>query len=248
MTIQCKVKSVDAIAPHTYRVVLSPSQPVKFLAGQYVMVCLSDEDKRPFSIASQPSDTYIELHIGAAEANPWALQVVELAQQQLADNGEMTILAPQGDAYLREESESPLLLVAGGTGFTYVRSILKHYLESVDKADKSSTRPVFVYWGGRDIEQLYADAEMKALAEQYSSLTYVPVVENAPDTESNNHIAWQGKEGNVLDAVAEDFISLEAYDIYICGRFEMAGAARERFCEEKGAHRERMYADAFAFI
>ncbi|WP_087024684.1 NAD(P)H-flavin reductase [Thaumasiovibrio subtropicus] len=235
MTIQCKVKSVDTLAAHTYRVVLTPVEPVDFKAGQYVMVCVADDDKRPFSIASQPSEQDLEFHIGAAEANPWALQVVDLAKQCLADGGEMTLTPPQGDAFLREESEHPLLLVAGGTGFTYVRSILRHFLENAPR------RPVFVYWGGRDLAQLYADDEMHTLASVHDKVTYVPVVENAD-------AGWQGKVGNVLDAVCEDFVSLEAYDIYLCGRFEMAGAARERFSTEKGAHRERMYADAFAFI
>ncbi len=103
------------------------------------------------------------------------------------------------------------------------------------------SQPIFVYWGGRDACQLYAHDELQALAEQYSNLTYVPVVETAS-------VDWQGKVGNVLEAVNNDFISLSAYDIYLCGRFEMAGAAREQFTAEKGAERDRMFADAFAFI
>lgn len=67
------------------------------------------------------------------------------------------------------------------------------------------------------------------------------MVETAPSD-------WQGKIGNVLDAVEQDFVSLSDYDIYICGRFEMAGAARERFTNGKGAIRERIFADAFSFI
>ena len=89
--------------------------------------------------------------------------------------------------------------------------------------------------------QLYAHDELQVLAQQHPNLTYVPVVETAPE-------GWQGKTGNVLEAVSDDFISLSSYDIYLCGRFEMAGAARELFTAEKGAERERMFADAFAFI
>ena len=32
------------------------------------------------------------------------------------------------------------------------------------------------------------------------------------------------------------------------GRFEMAGAAREQFTQNKGANSDRMFADAYAFI
>nr|WP_086939250.1 NAD(P)H-flavin reductase [Thaumasiovibrio occultus] len=235
MTIQCKVKSVAAVAPFTYRVVLTPPTPIEFKAGQYLQVCLSDDDKRPFSIANPPGDAEIELHIGAAEENPWALQVVERAKACLESGETMTILPPQGDAHWRGNQQRPLLLIAGGTGFTYVRSILLAALEH------GQHQPVFVYWGARDREQLYAHQAMLDLASDYPQLNYVAAVE-LPTAE------WEGKAGNILDAVAEDFVSLDAYDIYICGRFEMAGAARERFCAEKGAHRDHMYADAFAFI
>lgn len=136
---------------------------------------------------------------------------------------------------MREDSDKPLLLIAGGTGFSYVRSILDNCL------GRGINQPIFVYWGGRDECQLYANDELKALADKHSNLTYVPVVESAPE-------GWQGKTGNVLEAVSDDFVCLSAYDIYICGRFEMAGAAREQFSAEKGAERERMFADAFSFI
>ncbi len=69
----------------------------------------------------------------------------------------------------------------------------------------------------------------------------MPVVEDAPQD-------WQGKRGNVLNAISEDFESLANYDIYIAGRFEMAGAAREQFTQNKQARSDRMFADAYAFI
>ena len=44
-----------------------------------------------------------------------------------------------------------------------------------------------------------------------------------------------------------DIISLEPYDIYMAGRFDMIGIVRDDFINH-GATRENMYADAFAFI
>lgn len=51
---------------------------------------------------------------------------------------------------------------------------------------------------------------------------------------------WQGRSGTVLMAVMQDYGSLEPYDIYIAGRFEMAKIARERFCAERSAVVERI--------
>ena len=236
MSIKCEVKSVTALACNTYRILLTPTQPVAFKAGQYLLAVMGEKDKRPFSIASSPCrGGELELHIGAAEHNPYAMEVVETMKAALASGDTVEVEAPHGEAWVRDDSDKPLLLIAGGTGFSYVRSILDNCLS------RGVSQPIFVYWGGRDLCQLYANDELLALAAAHKNLTYVPVVESAPAD-------WQGKVGNVLDAVNSDFISLSAYDIYICGRFEMAGAAREQFSAEKGADRERMFADAFSFI
>ncbi|KGY10897.1 FMN reductase [Vibrio tubiashii] len=237
MTIQCKVKSIQPLACNTYQILLHPESPVSFKAGQYLMVVMGEKDKRPFSIASSPCrhDGELELHIGAAEQNAYAHEVVEAMKTALEQNGEITIDAPHGDAWIKEESESPILLIAGGTGFSYVRSILDHCIA------QNKTNPIYLYWGGRDERQLYARQELEQIAADNHNVTFVPVVEDATDE-------WQGKVGNVLQAVEQDFSSLAEYDIYIAGRFEMAGAAREQFTLNKQAQAEKMYADAYAFI
>ena len=48
-------------------------------------------------------------------------------------------------------------------------------------------------------------------------------------------------------AVLDDIVSLDAYDIYIAGPFPMVGVVRDAFLEQ-GAKREQMFADAFAYI
>ena len=237
MTIQCKVKSIQPLACNTYQILLHPESPVSFKAGQYLMVVMGEKDKRPFSIASSPCrhEGELELHIGAAEHNAYAHEVVEAMKNALENDGEITIDAPHGDAWIREQSERPILLIAGGTGFSYVRSILDHCIA------QHKTNPIHLYWGGRDERQLYAQQELKDIASNNSNVHFIPVVEEAPQQ-------WDGKVGNVLQAVEQDFDSLAEYDIYIAGRFEMAGAAREQFTLNKQASSENMFADAYAFI
>ena len=237
MSIQCKVKSIESLAANTYRILLHPEQPVAFKAGQYLMVVMGDKDKRPFSIASSPCrhEGELELHIGAAEQNAYAHEVVEAMKTALADGSSITVDAPHGDAWVKEESERPLLLIAGGTGFSYVRSILDHCVA------QKKANPIYLYWGARDNSQLYAKDELITLSEQYANVHFIPVVEQAPGE-------WDGKVGNVLEAVSEDFDVLEDFDIYVAGRFEMAGAAREQFTQNKQARSDRMFADAYAFI
>lgn len=239
MTIQCEVISVSPLTENTYRILLKPMQKISFQAGQYLLAVMDEKDMRPFSIANSPlrdGCKTLELHIGGADKSPYAFEVVEKAQQALEKGISFEIKGPEGVAWFQENSQpTPRILIAGGTGFSYVRSLLEHCLLAEIES------PIFVYWGGREFAQLYDNDEMTALAQKYPNVTYVPVVEH-PDAN------WQGKVGNVLEAVMEDFISLADYDIYLAGRFEMAGAARELFCQERGAERTRLFADAYSFI
>jgi len=233
MTIMsCKVSSVEAITDTVYRVRLQPESPFSFRAGQYLMVVMDERDKRPFSIASVPSEkNYLELHIGASEMNLYAMAVMDrILKEQTID-----VDLPHGDAWLREEGDRPLVLIAGGTGFSYVRSIL------VTELANNPERDISIYWGGRELKHLYDLGELEALSVEHPNLKVIPVVEQVEDD-------WQGRTGNVLSAVMQDFDSLSEHDIYIAGRFEMAKVARERFCAERGALEDRMFGDAFAFI
>jgi len=231
-TLNCKVVSVESITDTVYRVCLQPEGEFSFRAGQYLMVVMGEKDKRPFSIASIPSEKqYIELHIGASEFNLYAMAVMD----RILKEHEVQIDLPHGDAWLRDDSKRPLLLIAGGTGYSYVRSIL------LDALEHSPQREIALYWGGRELSHLYDLNQLEALSIQYPQVRIVPVVEH-PDEE------WQGRSGTVISAVMQDYTSLADQDIYIAGRFEMAKIARERFCAERHADEEHLYGDAFAFL
>ncbi|WP_092878634.1 NAD(P)H-flavin reductase [Izhakiella capsodis] len=233
MTIlSCKVTSVEAIADTVYRVRLVPAADFNFRAGQYLMVVMDERDKRPFSLASTPMEKdIIELHIGASEHNLYAMAVMDRIKQER----KVIVDIPHGNAWLREDSERPLVLIAGGTGFSYVRSILLTALA------QQPNRHIALYWGGREIKHLYDLVELNALAVRHANLNVVPVVEQPQED-------WPGRSGTVLTAVMQDYPSLAGHDIYIAGRFEMAKIARERFCAERDAEGAAIYGDAFAFI
>lgn len=231
-TLSCKVTSVEAITDTVYRVRLIPEADFSFKAGQYLMVVMDERDKRPFSLASTPMEKdIIELHIGASELNLYAMAVMERIQQQR----EITVDIPHGDAWLREENDRPLVLIAGGTGFSYARSILLTALS------QQPDRHIAIYWGGRELKHLYDLEELNALAIKHPNLSVIPVVEQPEE-------GFTCRNGTVLTAVMQDYGSLADHDIYIAGRFEMAKIARERFCAERGAQEARMFGDAFAFI
>ncbi|XTZ38392.1 NAD(P)H-flavin reductase [Salmonella enterica] len=231
-TLSCKVTSVDAITDTVYRVRLVPEASFSFRAGQYLMVVMDERDKRPFSMASTPDQhDFIELHIGASELNLYAMAVMD----RILKDREIVIDIPHGDAWLRDDEDRPMVLIAGGTGFSYARSIL---LTSLAQRPE---REISIYWGGREEKHLYDLAELEALTVKHPNLRVVPVVEQPEE-------GWRGRSGTVLAAVLQDFGSLSGHDIYIAGRFEMAKIARDLFCNERGAREDRLFGDAFAFL
>jgi len=111
------VHSISALTPTVQRVLLLPQAPVEFQAGQYLQIFLSDSDKRPFSIACAPGFTVdgqpaLELQIGGAVSDNYASQ----ALSHLRENPAVLIQVGLGEAYWRQDSERPIILLAGGTG------------------------------------------------------------------------------------------------------------------------------------
>jgi aquacobalamin reductase/NAD(P)H-flavin reductase len=228
--VTCKVTSIEKLNAFLYRIFLMPNKTVDFKAGQYVSVVMGEGDKRHFSIANIPSNELIELHIGATPENQYAMQVVE--KMQSGTNIDVEIA--NGEAYLRGSSKRPLILVAGGTGFSYVKSLLEQIIESEMK------NSVHLYWGVKEYSHFYFEEQAKNWTTEHKNIHFHPVVE-LPE------IDWQGKKGYVHQAVLDEFSNLSEFDIYVVGRFEMAKVAREDFVKQ-GALIEHIYGDAFAFI
>jgi len=228
--IKCQVVSIAPLTSYVYKVLLKPEQAVKFAAGQYLNFILSDTDKRPFSIASSPNNHLIELQIGAFTADSYPMQVIE----HIKNNSEVTVELPLGNAHLREESTKPLLFIAGGTGFSYIKSMFEYL------SQQSSSRKVVVYWGLREPSACYELIESAEIIAKITGSEFHPVVETPHDD-------WQGKVGMVHKVVMNDIKNLADYDIYLAGRFDMVGAVRDDFVA-LGVNKDSMFADAFAYI
>lgn len=228
--IRCQVKQVQALNDAVYHVILTPETPMNHQAGQYLMILMSEEDKRAFSIASPAQSTDIELHIGASVAESYAMQVIE----RLQNESHIDVLAPSGNAQLRHESKRPRLMIAGGTGFSYIHSLLS---EQIRLGQQVKTT---VYWGAKTAKDLYLLEQMQTWAQAHDWLNFIPVVEQADSD-------WTGQQNNVLAQIKADFISVNGYDIYVAGRFAMVGAAREML-REMSLEEAHLYGDALAFI
>lgn len=229
-TVTCSVNSITALTPTVQRVILTPEYPVGFIAGQYLMVHLSDKDKRPFSIANPAYEqSYLELHIGVDPNNTYASQALEFIRTHDA----ITVTAGLGSAHI-QYAQQPAIVVAGGTGFSYAHSIFKQWIH------EHANTEIFLYWGVRHTTDFYFFDELTQLAAQSPNIHFCPVVE-FPNED------WSGRSGWVHQAVLKDFPTLAPYQVYIAGRFEMAKVARDDFLQRDLAQ-SNLFGDAFAFI
>jgi NAD(P)H-flavin reductase len=228
--IQADVKAITPLNHFVSEVILQPESPVDFKAGQYLQVVMSPEDKRPFSIANAPAkNQQLALHIGASEHNPYAMEVM----QQLQSNRRVTIEAGCGDAYYRD-THHPVILLAGGTGYSFTRAILQHITEQPQMPQVS------LFWGAKHLNELYEHDWLIELAEKYQHFSYQPVLES-PDK------GWKFATGLVHEAVLADIPVFTNQRVYVAGRFEMARVVKQQFIA-KGLKQTQLFGDAFAFI
>lgn len=228
--IRCQVESIAPLTETTFRVDMTPDISFDFQAGQYLLVHMGENDARPFSIANPAYDNNrLELHIGAVPGNTFATEVIDRMRQEKA----VYVSGGHGDAYL-QSNDKPLILVAGGTGFSYAYSILKQTLKQYP------SKPVTLYWGAKRAEDIYYLKELTELAIEEHAFTFIPVVET-PTSD------WQGKTGWVHKAVMQDLPDMSGVQVYIAGRFEMAKVARDDFFKQ-GLSTEDLFGDAYAYI
>ena len=210
---------------------LPATERMRFRAGQYIEVILRDGKRRAFSLANAPyDDQYLELHIRHVPGGQFTTQVFgEMKEKAL-----LRIEGPLGSFYLRD-SDRPILLIGGGTGFAPLKSIVGQL-----KA-KGIDKPVTFYWGVRSQADLYMDYLPRDWASRSPLFNYVPVL-SEPKPEDH----WQGRTGWVHQAVLEDISDLAAYDVYLSGPPPMIQAARLAFLE-RGLPGEQMYSDSFEY-
>ncbi|WP_414674358.1 FAD-binding oxidoreductase [Marinobacter sp.] len=176
---QAKVVDVRSISHDVYRVELQlpRRRELSFHAGQYLAVLLPGSDPCYFSIASSPSAELIELHIQATPEWVSAQKVIDA----LTSGEDVTVELPHGRACLAAAPEKPLLLIAAGTGFAQVKSLV-NYLQETDY-----DQPVRFYWGVRRHEDMYLRSLARQWQEDWPPFTFIPVVGDDDDNDWSGH-------------------------------------------------------------
>jgi len=229
----CRVTTCEKLNDDVIHLTLElpKTERLQFLAGQYIDILMKDGKRRSFSLANAPhQDQELELHIRYYKGGLFS----EYAFKDLKNKALLRIEGPLGQFTLHN-SDRPIIMIAGGTGFAPIKSLVEHALEQKD------SRPLHIYWGARTESDLYSDSIAKQWSVNHAHITYSPVL-----SKTDNLDDWKGKTGFVHEAVLEDHADLSEHDIYACGPPPMINAVVETF-PEQGLDRDRLFSDSFEF-
>lgn len=229
--LPCRVQTLEAVAPDVMRIRLRlpAAERLQFLAGQYIDILLKDGTRRSLSMANPPHDDgLLELHL-RNYGGPFSTHVFT----RMKEKDILRFEGPFGSFYLREDSDKPAVLVAGGTGFAPIKAIIEHAIHNKFK------RRIILYRGARRPVDLYLN-DLPESWQREHGVTYIPVLSDVAADE-----VWNGRRGLVHQAVIEDFPDLSGHEVYACGAPAMVEAARRDFCARCGLPEAAFYADAF---
>lgn len=200
---QANVVNVSSISHDVYRVELQlpRRRELSFQAGQYLSINLPDAEPCYFSIASSPSEQNIELHIQASPEWLSAQKVIDA----LTSGETVTLEMPHGKACLACAPEKPLLLVAAGTGFAQMKSLV-NYLRST-----SFSQPVKLFWGVRRHEDMYLRSMARQWEQDWPVFTFQPVVGDDEDSE------WSGHHDQLVRVVLASGMDLNNVEVHASG-------------------------------
>jgi len=235
-TMPCRVQKLERLAADVMvlHLKLPANERLQFLAGQYIEILRPAGRRRAFSLANAPhDDAMLQLHLRLIPGGEFTSHVFHA----MAEREILRFEGPHGSFYLREEPElaRPVILLAGGTGFAPIKSIVEHAIH------QRLRRPMTLYWGARNRGGLYLPELPLRWAAEHAHLAYVAVL-----SEPTAADAWSGRSGLVHRAVLDDVADLSGYDVYACGAPAMIDAARRDFTA-RGLPPERFFSDAFSY-
>ena len=190
-------------------------EQMNFIAGQYVAELLDDGTKRSYSIANAPHESeHLQLHIRLVKGGKFTSHVFEGMKV-----GDMLQLeGPLGTFFLHEEGDKPIIFMSGGCGFGSVKGMVEHAFKI------GLNRPMTLYWGARTPEDFYLADLPKKWQREHDNFKFIPVL-----SEPKPEYGWQGRTGQVHEAILQDYQQLDGYQVYACGSPEMVEAGRVPF-------------------
>jgi NAD(P)H-flavin reductase/ferredoxin len=159
--LPAQVLAADWLAADILRLRLQPQRPLRYRAGQHLLLWTAAGVARPYSLASLPGeDDFLEFHIDCSQPGAFCDQARSLRSGDWLSLGEL-----HGGAlhYDPEWQQRPMLLLAAGTGLAPLWGILREALGQ-------HRGPIRLLHLARDSAAHYLAQDLQALADSHPQL------------------------------------------------------------------------------
>jgi CDP-4-dehydro-6-deoxyglucose reductase, E3 len=237
-----------------YLVWLSAKEPllIDMKAGQYLELVI-DQQTYAFSIANfLGAPSCLELHIKNASSTGSSQKVIDF----LSTEKEVIVRLPFGTCTITDTMKNPLILLAGGTGFSPIKAMVEYAIA------KSMKNDIYLYWGARTVSDFYLiDIFDEWLTQKPNFHLCLAVSELTDESLPPSQLLalknslltlhqkypqrFTQKTGMIHQMVACDFTDLSGFTIIANGPPIMVNTALEQF-KKQGLAEENMYSDIFS--
>ena len=225
--LRAQVTNIEPVTENITRIYAWPEHRLRFAAGQYAQVRFGDLPPRCYSMANRPDEEALEFHIRLHPDGRASRHITT----QLRVGDVIRIEAPFGQAHLYPEHKEPIIALAGGSGLAPIKSIVRTALHAgVD-------RDIHLFFGVRDEQDFYDEAELAALAAQHANL-HLNFLVSAPVGRTAR------RKGELADVLRTDFSDCSQARLYVAGPPPMVVAAVAA-AHQCGFAPDRIHADPF---
>ncbi len=229
-TVNCVIAATQRINHEIVQVRLLMPEAIPFLAGQYAELQIPGEAYCYFSLANAPGTCDLELHVQLSDSESSSSRIVDW----LLDNTSVDVTLPLGNCTLESlpTELGPLLLIAAGTGFSQIKAVGECLMR------QTLQRPVHLYWSARTVSGLYMADLPEAWHRLDRNFHFSAII--------SEHNDWQDKQSLMVNAILEDFETLEQCQAITCGSPAMVYATLDGLIEH-GFRPEQMVSDVFDY-
>jgi 3-phenylpropionate/trans-cinnamate dioxygenase ferredoxin reductase subunit len=173
-TVRGVVASLRNLSAEVVQLEIRVAQALPYLAGQYAQLRFAGFPSRPFSLThplrGQSNGRSIWFHIRRMKEGV----VTREFGRRILPGHRLTVTGPYGSAYFRPNLANRMILVATGTGFAPIWSIIASALH------ENPNRMIMLIVGGSSLDALYMGPALGRL-KQFPNVRILPVC-SAPQT------------------------------------------------------------------
>lgn len=170
--LPARVQALDWLSPHVLRLRLQAERPLRYAAGQHLVLWNDQGIARPYSLASLPGEEpWLEFHLDCRQPGAFSDRARQLQPGDSLRLGEL-----RGGAlhYDPDWQERPLWLLAAGTGLAPLWGVLREALRQHHQG------PIRLIHLAHDASEHYLAEPLRALAAQHANLQVELLVATEP--------------------------------------------------------------------